>query len=90
MKNNLLVFSVDTAVQWKWLGRLIRGHIKEIYTTPVSKMIKGKTIKRNGSIENPAYLVQSEAENYALKLGSELQKVEQSKVRTSKPNMFSA
>lgn len=88
MKKKLAVYSVETEVQWKWMGSLVRGHIKEIYTTPVSKLIKGKNIKRNGSLENPAFLVLSTAGNYALKLGSELQNVEQGKVSASKLKMF--
>jgi hypothetical protein len=65
-------FNVDEAVQWKWLGCYIDGVVKEVYFEPVEKTIKTKKIKRNGSSINPAYLVQSEAGNFALKLHSEL------------------
>lgn len=65
-------FKKDSQVQWKWLGRNIKGVIVEIFTNPVVREIKGKKIKRNGSSENPAYLVRSEAGNEALKLGTEL------------------
>ena len=50
----------------------------------ITKLIKEKKIKRNGSAENPAVLVQSEAGNLALKLSSELSKV------NSKPNSRSS
>lgn len=65
--------AVGSEVSWKWLGRNIRGIVLEIFKTPVSKVIKGKAIKRNGTAENPAYLVRSEAGNLALKLKTELQ-----------------
>lgn len=65
-------FKKGARVQWKWLGRPILGVVKEIFTTSVEKVIKGKRIKRNGSKEKPAYLVESEAGNLALKLHSEL------------------
>jgi len=65
-------FKIGTRVQWKWLGRPIAGKVEEVFNEPVVRVIKGKRIKRNGSIEKPAYLVRSEADNLALKLESEL------------------
>jgi hypothetical protein len=65
-------FKVNSKVSWKWLGGIIDGTVKEIYFSPVSRVIKGKTIKRNGSPEKPAYLVESLAGNLALKLQTEL------------------
>jgi hypothetical protein len=65
-------FSKGENVFWKWMGRKIHGVVEEIYTGPIEKEIKGKFIKRNGSMEKPAYLVRSEAGNLALKLHTEL------------------
>jgi Hypervirulence associated proteins TUDOR domain len=65
-------FKVNDKVAWKWLGGIVQGVVKEIYFESVVKVIKGKNIKRNGSKEKPAYLVQSEAGNFALKLQTEL------------------
>ncbi len=76
-------------VQWKWLGRFIEGQVKEVYFEPTVQVIKSKSIKRNGSKENPAYLVQSKAGNIALKLHSELQpKSQQRNSRLPKPSLF--
>jgi hypothetical protein len=44
----------------------------EIHFGPTEKELKGKKIKRNGSVEKPAYLVKSQAGNFALKLHTEL------------------
>lgn len=66
-------FVKGAKVQWKWLGRTITGRVEEIYFEPVVREIKGKRIKRNGSLTKPAYLVRSEADNLALKLETELQ-----------------
>jgi hypothetical protein len=68
-----LEFRVAQNVSWKWLGRVINGTIQEIYFNSITQEIKGKRITRHGSKENPAYLVKSEAGNFALKLKSELQ-----------------
>ncbi len=84
-----LFFNVEDPVQWKWLGRFINGVVKEIYFEPVVRTIKTKKIKRNGSAENPAYLVQSEAENMALKLHSELQPRDAAIKSPSRPKIFS-
>jgi len=65
-------FKQGSRVQWKWLGRPIVGKVEEIFTAPIVRVIKGKRIKRNGTVERPAYLVRSEANNIALKLESEL------------------
>lgn len=82
-------FKRSAKVQWKWLGRTIHGVVEEIFTKPIEREIKGKKIKRNGSEENPAYLVKSEAGNEALKLGTELSLAVESPAKgRSKPKMF--
>ena len=80
-------FKKSARVQWNWLGRSVKGKVLESFAKPVMRVIKGKEIKRNGSAENPAYLVISESGNRALKLGSELK----SATKTSRvtPKMFS-
>lgn len=65
-------FEAGERVLWKWMGREIYGVIVESYMGPIEKEIKGKLIKRIGSVERPAYLVRSEAGNIALKLHTEL------------------
>jgi hypothetical protein len=79
-------FSIGAKVQWQWLGRPILGVVEEIFFEPVTKSIKGKNIKRNGSKENPAYLFKSDAGNIALKLGAELQS--RKETTGKKPTLF--
>ena len=67
-------YKVGQKIAWKWAGNLIHGVVEEIFQGPIEKEIKGKRIKRNGSVEKPAYLVKSEAGNFALKLHTELVK----------------
>ena len=71
-KKVMKVFKINAKVQWNWLGCSILGLVQKVYFEPVVKTIKSKNIKRNGSKDNPAYLVKSEAGNFALKLHSEL------------------
>jgi hypothetical protein len=68
------LFKVGKKVEWKWLGGRVEGSVVEVHTEKIVRILKGKRITRNGSVENPAYVVKSEAGNLALKLGSELAK----------------
>lgn len=65
-------YKKGSKISWKWAGSIIKGTIEDVFMGPVEKEIKGKIIKRNGSVEKPAYLVKSEAGNFALKLHTEL------------------
>jgi hypothetical protein len=53
-------------------GGIIQGQIVEVHFALIEMIIKGSRIKRNGSVEKPAYLVKSVAGNIALKLHTEL------------------
>lgn len=81
-------FKLKSNVIWKWLGREIHGRVLAVYTQRVSKTIKGKQITRNGSKENPAYLVISDAGNQALKLQTELHAPSRIKSKRPTPRMF--
>jgi hypothetical protein len=85
MTSNIILGS---KVQWKWMGRIIQGTVKEIFFEPISKTIKGKVIKRNGTAGNPAFLVESTAGNIALKLGSELELFQKESPQSVQPKMF--
>lgn len=81
-------FRKSSKVEWKWLGRPITGVVEEVFKSSITKTIKGKNITRHGTAENPAYLVKSDAGNFALKLESELSAQTERKSSTSKPTMF--
>jgi hypothetical protein len=88
-------FRIGENVQWKWLGNFILGTVEEIHFDRLEKTIKGKSIVRKGTKENPAYVVKSKVGNYALKLHSELgpigTKMTGKKQKTSRvqPSLFS-
>ena len=63
-------------VAWKWGNGIAEGKIKSIHTEPISIQSKGKTVKRNGSVDNPAVVIEHKSGNDILKLASELQKTE--------------
>lgn len=59
-------------VKWSWGNAEGEGKIKERLERKVERTIKGSKIKRNGSEDDPAYLIEQEDGDEVLKLGSEL------------------
>lgn len=77
-------YKIGAPVKWKWMGGFIEGEITEIFLKPVTQVIKGKRIKRNGSPEKPAFLVKSRAGNLALKLITEVEPISKNQNKDSK------
>ncbi|WP_232493002.1 DUF2945 domain-containing protein [Novosphingobium kaempferiae] len=65
-------FRKGAQVRWNWGTGTATGKIAERFERRVSRTIAGKRIVRNGSHDNPAYLVEQEDGARALKSGSEL------------------
>ncbi len=86
--NDNQIFKVGDSVQWTWMGKKILGQVVEVYSEPIVKVIKNKKIKRNGSPDNPAYYVKSEAGNFALKLLTEVESIKIEKTNRNRPTMF--
>lgn len=63
---------VGENARWDWGGGEGTGKIKQIYTDRVSKTLQGSEITRNGSDDNPAYLIEQDDGDQVLKLDSEL------------------
>ena len=59
-------------VSWDWGNGKAEGKVQEIYREKVTKEIKGSEITRNGTEDNPAYLIEQEDGTKVLKLRSEL------------------
>jgi hypothetical protein len=60
-------------VKWKWGKGCSKGHVLEIHDTRVHKQLKGTKVIRNGTKDNPAYLIKQDDGSHVLKLESELQ-----------------
>jgi len=61
-------------VHWNYGKGEGEGKVQEVFTRPAEKKIKGKTVKRKGSKEEPAVLIKQENGNEVLKSESELTK----------------
>ena len=61
-----------TSVEWAWGAHTAAGKVTAIHHERVERVIKGETIVRNGSREDPAVEVEQEDGTKVLKLRSEL------------------
>ena len=67
-------FSRGAKVKWNWGSGEANGKIADKFERRVQRTLKGSKIVRNGSKENPAYLIEQDDGDQVLKLGSELEK----------------
>ncbi|WP_210493453.1 DUF2945 domain-containing protein [Patulibacter sp. SYSU D01012] len=61
-----------STVHWTWGRSTAEGRVAETFERRVQRTIKGTKVVKNGSEDNPAYLVEQEDGGKALKLHSEL------------------
>ena len=65
-------FAKGTEVEWKWGAHKARGRIAQSFVRDVTRTIKGETVKRKASTDEPAYLIEQEDGGRVLKSHSEL------------------
>lgn len=65
-------FRKGKRVKWNWGQGVGRGRIAERFEGHVERTIEGSLIRRNGSPDNPAFLIHADSGSEVLKLRSEL------------------
>ncbi|MGP1351756.1 MAG: DUF2945 domain-containing protein [Parasphingopyxis sp.] len=65
-------FQTDQYVEWDWGQGTAKGQIAERFEREVTRTIDGTEVTRDGSEDNPAYLIKQDDGDEVLKLGSEL------------------
>ena len=65
-------FSKGDPVKWNWGNGEGEAKVSEVHTERVERQIKGKKQTRNGSDDNPAYVLEQDNGQTVLKLHSEL------------------
>lgn len=63
-----------TEVSWSWGQGRAEGTISEVHTERITRTEKGSEIVRNGTDDNPAYVITQDDGTELLKLDSEVQK----------------
>jgi hypothetical protein len=61
-----------STVTWTWGSSTASGKVTEIHRDKVTRTTKGSQISRNGSDEDPAYVIEQEDGTVVLKLRSEV------------------
>jgi hypothetical protein len=59
-------------VSWNWGSGTAEGKVAERFDRRVQRTIKGTKVVKNGTPDNPAYLIEQENGGKVLKRGSEL------------------
>lgn len=62
-------------VEWNWGKSQATGKVEERFTKKVTRKIKGKSVSRDASKDEPAFLVVQEDGGKVLKSDSELTRV---------------
>lgn len=65
-------FSKGDPVKWNWGDGEGEAKVSEVHAERVERQINGKKQTRNGSGDNPAYVLEQENGQKVLKLHSEL------------------
>ena len=60
-------------VRWHWIGSTAEGKVVAIHRSRVTRALDGSEITRNGSDDDPAYLIEQEGGARVLKLRSEVE-----------------
>lgn len=60
-------------VRWYWGAGIAHGTVESRFEKRVSRTIKVKRITRNGTPDNPAYLIRQQDDGRMLKRGSEIE-----------------
>ncbi|WP_265528843.1 hypervirulence associated TUDOR domain-containing protein [Sphingomicrobium marinum] len=66
-------FQTNQHVKWDWGNGTAKGQIEERFEREVTRTLQGNEVTRDGSEDNPAYLIKQEDGDEVLKLGSELE-----------------
>lgn len=66
-------FQTDQYVKWNWGNGEGKGQIEDRFEREVTRTLQGTEVTKDGSEDNPAYLIKQEDGDEVLKLGSELE-----------------
>ena len=69
-----MAIRTGTNVKWKWGSSWAEGTVKEVHHEEVSRTTKGQKVKRKGSDDDPAYVIEQEDGTTVLKLQSEVER----------------
>lgn len=69
-----MAIRTGTEVTWSWGNGSASGKVTEIHHDKVSRTTKGEKITRDGTQDDPAYVIEQEDGTVVLKLQSEVER----------------
>lgn len=67
-------YATNTKVEWDWGNGTATAKVRRVFREKVTKTLDGSEVTRNGSDDDPAYLLEQDDGSEVLKLHSELRK----------------
>ena len=65
-----------TTVSWKWGSSSAQGKVVEVHHEEITRTSKGSEIKRKGTDDNPAYVIEQQDGTIVVKLNSEVERAD--------------
>lgn len=63
-----------TKVEWDWGNGVASGTVSEIHKEKITKTCQGSEVTRDGSEDDPAYVIEQDDDDIVLKLKSEVRR----------------
>ena len=67
-------YKPGASVKWNWGEGIGQGKVTDVFTSKVTREIKGTEVTRNASDDEPAYLIEQDDGDQVLKAHSELER----------------
>lgn len=71
-----MAIRTGTTVRWSWGDSHAEGTVTEVHHDSVTRQTKGEKVTRNGSDDDPAYVIEQEDGTVVLKLQSEVERAD--------------
>lgn len=69
-----MAIRTGTDVKWRWGSSWVEGTVTEVHHDKVTRQTKGESVTRNGSDDDPAYVIEQDGGTVVLKLQSEVER----------------
>ena len=70
------MIKTGTKVEWEWGNGTATGTVEEVHHEKITRTIDGSEITREGTDDNPAYVIEQEDGTKVLKLNSEVSRAD--------------
>lgn len=69
-------YPTNTEVEWDWGQGTASAKVRRVYREKVTKTLSGSEVSRDGSDDDPAYLLEQDNGTEVLKLHSEIRRAD--------------